>query len=66
MKKEDILCYERKKIKILLKNKFVYTCVIKEFLEDSIKIRDKFNNLVVISLDDISMITDLNGDRNDY
>ena len=64
MKKEDLLCYKRKKVKILLKNRFVYTCIIEEFLEDCIKIRDKFGNLVTISLDDISMITELRGEEN--
>jgi len=61
MKKEDVLCYAEKRIKILLKNRFVYNCMIEEFLEDSIKIRDKFGNLVLISLEDIAVITEFNG-----
>ena len=63
MKKNEILCYEGKKIKILLKNNFVYTCFIEEYFEDSIKIKDKFGNLVIISLENISMITELNQRR---
>jgi hypothetical protein len=62
MKKEDLRCYEGKKIKILLKNNFVYTCSIQEFLEDCIKIRDRFGNLVLVSLGDISMITEIQED----
>ena len=59
MKKEDVLCYEGKTIKILLKNNFIYTCTIREFLDDCIKIRDRFGNLVTISLGNISMITEI-------
>lgn len=56
MKKEDVLCYKGKPIKIILKNGFIYTCKIIEFLDDCIKVRDKYENLVTISLDNISMI----------
>lgn len=61
MKKEDVLCYDGKRIKILLKNKFIYTCIIEEFLEDSVRVKDKFGNLVTISFDEISMVTELSG-----
>jgi len=57
MKRQDLSCYEGKRIKIFLKNKFVYNCVIEEFLDDCIKIRDKFDNVVIISLDEISNVT---------
>jgi len=60
MKRGDILCYQNKTVKIILKNRFVYCCKIEEFLDDSIKIRDKFNNLVLISLEDIMLITEFN------
>jgi len=59
MKKGDIICYEGKSIKILLKNNFVYTCVIQEFLDDCIRVKDRFGNLVTISLGNISMITEV-------
>jgi hypothetical protein len=58
VKVEDLKIYRKKKIKLLLKNRFVYSCVIEEFLENSIKIRDKFGNVIIISVDDISVIGD--------
>ena len=64
MNVNDLKCYENKKIKILLKTRFVYTGHIIEFLDDAIKFRDKENSIVIISLDNISTITELNGGYN--
>ena len=61
MKIEELKCYDNKKIKILLVNKFIYTCVIEQFFEDSILVRDKFGNSVLIVLSEIAMISELGG-----
>ncbi len=67
MKEEDLRSYEGKNIKILLKNGFVYTCEIKRFLGDCIKIVDKFDKEILISLDEISMVSEVSvmGDANE-
>ena len=57
MKKKDIKRYEGKRLKILLKNNFFYTCNIEEVMQDCIRIKDKFGNSILISLEDISMVT---------
>lgn len=64
MNVNDLKCYENKRIKILLKTRFVYTGFIIDFLDDSIKFRDKKGATVIISLDNISTITELNGVQN--
>ncbi len=59
MKIEDLLWCEGKNIKILLKNKFIYTCKISEFLGDCIKVVDKFDKEILISLDEISVVSEV-------
>ena len=65
MKREEVMIYENKKVKIFLKNKFVYTCRVISVLEDSIRIIDKYHNLITISLKDISIITEMNEELED-
>tara|TARA_Y100000296_G_scaffold87211_1_gene130621 strand:- start:3137 stop:3340 length:204 start_codon:yes stop_codon:yes gene_type:complete len=59
MKEEDIKIYVGKRVKILLSNNFVYTAVINVVSGDCIKIVDKFDNNVLISIRDITMITEI-------
>ena len=62
MKIDDIKIYEGKKITIFLKNKYYYSGYIVEFLEhNTLKFKDKFNNIILISVDEITTITELNG-----
>ena len=60
MKYEDIKQYERKFVKILLKNNYRYSGIISEVNETSLKITDKFQQIVTIDLDNISVITPIN------
>ena len=64
MKIEELKYYENKKIKILLKTGFVYTGLIEEFLSDSIRLRDKFNKVVTLTVDNINSITEFGGGCN--
>lgn len=59
MKKEDVESYQGKRIKIFLKTTFVYTGLIIELTDSSVKIKDKYDSDVIISLDDISVITEV-------
>lgn len=59
MKREDLEFYEKKKIKIILRNTYQYTGVIKKINEDSIVLLDKFNKYITISIPDISQIEEV-------
>ena len=45
--------YAGKKVRIILKNNFHYTGLILEASENKILIKDKFDNEVLISLDEV-------------
>ena len=61
MKIDDIKIYENKRITIFLKNNYFYSGYIIGFLEDALTFKDKFNNTILISVDEITSITGLNG-----
>jgi len=63
MKIEDLRIYESKKITLFLKNKFYYTGHILEFLDDTLKFKDKFGNIILIDGNEIATITESNEDR---
>jgi len=58
MKRTNIEKYKDKKITIFLKNRYYYTGHIVEFLDDSIKFFDKFGNVILISINEITAITE--------
>ena len=63
MKINDLKIYENKKVRIFLRNNFYYSgCIIKFLEDDTLKFRDKFNKIVLISAGEITTITELNGD----
>lgn len=51
--------YEGKKVLIILKNNFQYTCVIPNFKNSSFKIIDKFGKEVEIECDFIGYISEV-------
>lgn len=57
MEYKDIKIYEGKQVKILLSNGFIYSCLIKEVTDSSVKIIDKYGKLITISFAAVSMIT---------
>jgi len=66
LESKDLVCYLGKKIKIFLKENnttthknFVYTCIIEDILDDAVKVKDKFNNLILIKFSDIRLITEV-------
>jgi len=66
MRIEDLRGYLDSKIKINLKNGFIYSGHIKELQEDSILFIDKFGNKLTIDIEEISMVAELGGDSNGY
>ena len=60
MKKEQILKYLNKRVRILLKRGFTYHGLVNSVDDCSIIITDKFKENVSIDLDDISVIGEYN------
>jgi hypothetical protein len=54
--------YEGKKVYIILKNGFRYTCVIPEGITDSFTIVDKFGNEMELSCDYVAFIREVDGE----
>ena len=65
MKIDDIRIYENKKMTIFLKNKYYYTGHIIKFLDNALKFKDKFGNTILISVEEITTITELSGGENE-
>lgn len=63
MKIDDIKIYENKNITVFLKNKYYYSGYIVEFLDDTLKFKDKFSNTILISVEEISAITESNSNQ---
>ncbi len=63
MKIDDIKIYENKKITIFLRNKYYYSGHIIEFLDDALTFKDKFNNTLLISVEEIVTITESNSNQ---
>jgi len=63
MKVDELKIYKNKKIKIFLKNKYAYTCVIERFNDESITVIDKFNKHLTISVEDISYVEEMGDDE---
>ena len=61
MRSEDLQEYLNKKIKLVLLSGSVFTGTITKVTEDSIHMIDKFDQSVVINIDQISNIFTLNG-----
>ncbi len=58
---EDLTHYSETNIKIILKNGFFYTCVIERFNTESnsIVVLDKFKKSILISIEDISVVEEM-------
>ena len=59
MREEEIKKYKDKYIKILLRNNFTYSGRIISISEESLNLIDKYKNNVTISLEDISIIMEV-------
>jgi hypothetical protein len=58
MIRADILKFNKKSIKVFLRNHFVYSGTLLDTSEQSITLIDKFGKQVLISLDDITSVTE--------
>lgn len=56
MKREDFKEFEGKNIKIVLENDYQYNGEIISLSEDSLKFRDKFGVVILISFDNIKFV----------
>lgn len=61
MRRKDLELYQKRKIKIILKNTYQYTGKIQKINEETLVMLDKFNKLITISISDISQIEDMGG-----
>lgn len=59
MMKQDIIQFQGKTIKLLLKNSYNYTGDILSISDDSITLLDKYHNTVLISINDITTIMEV-------
>ena len=64
MKYDEVKKYEKKKVLILLKNSFRYSGTVKTVNESSLMLNDKFKQDVLISLDEISVLSEYKGREN--
>jgi len=62
MKKERLKHLKTKKVKLNLKNNYVYTGIVQSLNDDCLFLLDKFQTMVIISLDEIISISNLDGD----
>lgn len=60
MRKEDLEDYGGKKVKLILVSGSVFTGRIKKLTEESLHMVDKYDQLVVINLNQISNVIGLN------
>jgi hypothetical protein len=59
MKYDDVAYYNGKKdCKLMLKNSFIFTGEVLSVNETCMKFRDKFEKILTVDLDDISMISE--------
>lgn len=56
MRREDIEFFLNKKVKLNLKNSYNYTGIIKEIREETILLKDKFEQIQCINIIDIVSI----------
>ena len=56
MEKKDLVNLEGKKIKVVLNNNFFYECKILSIGTDYIKIRDKYDKIVFITIQEIKLL----------
>lgn len=56
MQKEYLEEFKGKNVRIVLKNNYLYNGEIISLSEDSLKFRDKFDAVVLISLDNIKFV----------
>ena len=65
MRKEEVKKYVSKKVLLILKNNFKYTCIIPNFEGDSFTVKEKFGNTISIDCEMVSLITEIGGTKND-
>lgn len=61
MKIGDLRNFQNKRIKLVLKNGFLYTCSIEYLTEDSVHIIDKFNQKHIFDISAISEVSENGG-----
>ena len=59
MKKEDLNLFLKKKVKLILKSGFHYTCIIESLNEETVHITDKFGEKHAFSLNHIDGVSEL-------
>jgi hypothetical protein len=64
MEKQLIIQYLDKKIKLFLRNKDIYSGRIEQIGETSFTILDKFNDRITISFENVVLIKECDGGRN--
>lgn len=63
MDKQAITQYKDKQIKLFLKNNDIYSGQIETIGESSFTLLDKFNEHITISFDNVSLIKEIDGGR---
>jgi len=61
MERNDLELYLKKRVRITLKTGYFYHCYIQSIGNDSIRIKDKFNRVMIIALDQISIVEEVEG-----
>lgn len=56
MEKEDLKIYLHKKVRLILKSGYNYHGYVLSLGDDFIRFKDKYNRMVIVKLDDISLI----------
>lgn len=59
MKREDLITFKNKKIRIILKTNFRYTCCIEFLNEDSVHVLDKFQQRHIFDYDQIAEVSEV-------
>jgi len=64
MRKEDLDLLLNKRVKLTRKNGFYYSGYIEHLDDDTLRFRDKYNNTLVLSLDDVSGVEEIKEAKN--
>jgi len=62
MEENNVRKYIGKKVLIILKNNWRYTCLLPDFQGSSFSIKDKYGEIVEISCDFINFIKEINNE----
>lgn len=59
MKQQEAQQYLNKKIRIILKNNFRFSGLVLEIGEDTLRLEDRFEGIISVSLSDIMLVTEV-------